>query len=63
MKANLKLTARLRGGTGGDAALAAQLVRALGGLKGPIMKVAQLMATIPDLLPPEYAADRVRQPP
>src|SRR5215510_14164137 len=30
---------------------------ALGGLKGPIMKVAQLMATIPDLLPPEYAAE------
>ena len=26
----------------------------LGGLKGPIMKVAQLMATIPDVLPPEY---------
>ena len=30
---------------------------ALGGLKGPIMKVAQLMATIPDLLPPEYAEE------
>src|SRR5262249_19762318 len=28
---------------------------ALGGLKGPIMKVAQLLATIPDALPPEYA--------
>ena len=26
-------------------------------LKGPLMKVAQLMATIPDLLPPEYAAE------
>ena len=34
---------------------AAELTAALGGLKGPIMKVAQLMATIPDLLPPEYA--------
>src|ERR1700680_4145233 len=34
---------------------AAQLAAALGGLKGPIMKVAQLMATVPDLLPPEYA--------
>ena len=33
---------------------AAELTAALGGLKGPIMKVAQLMATIPDLLPPEY---------
>jgi len=35
---------------------AAALAAALGGLKGPIMKVAQLMATIPDALPPEYAA-------
>src|SRR5271155_1633605 len=26
-------------------------------LKGPLMKVAQLMATIPDLLPPEYATE------
>src|SRR5215204_5997628 len=34
---------------------AAELARALGGLKGPIMKVAQLLATIPDALPPEYA--------
>ncbi|WP_369807109.1 ABC1 kinase family protein [Ancylobacter radicis] len=39
--------------TGNAAALAA----ALGGLKGPIMKVAQLMATIPDALPPEYATE------
>ena len=28
---------------------------ALGNIKGPLMKVAQLSATIPDLLPPEYA--------
>lgn len=34
---------------------AAALTAALGGLKGPIMKVAQLIATIPDALPPEYA--------
>src|SRR5690606_30172051 len=34
---------------------AAQLAAALGGLKGPLMKVAQLMSTIPDALPPEYA--------
>ena len=27
----------------------------LGNIKGPLMKVAQLSATIPDLLPPEYA--------
>ena len=36
---------------------AAELAAALGGLKGPIMKVAQLMATIPDLLPPEYTTE------
>jgi predicted unusual protein kinase regulating ubiquinone biosynthesis (AarF/ABC1/UbiB family) len=29
----------------------------LGGLKGPIMKVAQLIATIPDVVPPEYATE------
>ncbi len=33
---------------------AAELSRALGGLKGPLMKVAQLLATIPDGLPDEY---------
>jgi predicted unusual protein kinase regulating ubiquinone biosynthesis (AarF/ABC1/UbiB family) len=27
----------------------------LGGLKGPMMKVAQFLSTIPDALPPEYA--------
>src|SRR5881398_2358587 len=36
---------------------AIELAAALGGLKGPIMKVAQLMATIPDLLPPEYVTE------
>src|SRR5437588_6118427 len=36
---------------------AIELAAALGGLKGPIMKVAQLMATIPDALPSEYAAE------
>ncbi|HUI98280.1 MAG TPA: AarF/ABC1/UbiB kinase family protein, partial [Xanthobacteraceae bacterium] len=35
---------------------AIELAAALGGLKGPIMKVAQMLATIPDALPPEYAA-------
>ncbi|MSO71655.1 MAG: AarF/ABC1/UbiB kinase family protein [Alphaproteobacteria bacterium] len=35
---------------------AEQLKTALGGLKGPLMKVAQILATIPDALPPEYAA-------
>ncbi len=36
---------------------ASDLAAALGGLKGPIMKVAQLMATVPDLLPPEYVEE------
>ena len=36
---------------------AESLAAALGGLKGPLMKVAQLLSTIPDLLPPEYAAE------
>ena len=30
---------------------------ALGGLKGPLMKAAQMFATVPDLLPPEFAAE------
>ena len=29
---------------------------ALGGLKGPLMKVAQILSTVPDALPAEYAA-------
>src|SRR6266545_2115608 len=33
---------------------------ARGGLKGAIMKVAQLLATIPDALPPEYVAELQR---
>jgi predicted unusual protein kinase regulating ubiquinone biosynthesis (AarF/ABC1/UbiB family) len=48
---------RLFGGSDRDASNAAVLAQALGGLKGPIMKVAQLLATIPDLIPPEYAAE------
>lgn len=36
---------------------AAELRAALGGLKGPLMKVAQMLATIPDALPAEYAAE------
>ena len=39
---------------------AAALRAALGGLKGPLMKVAQMLATIPDALPQEYA-DELRQ--
>jgi predicted unusual protein kinase regulating ubiquinone biosynthesis (AarF/ABC1/UbiB family) len=56
------VAARMAGGRlfGADApgrTNAAALAQALGGLKGPIMKVAQLMATIPDALPPEYAEE------
>jgi predicted unusual protein kinase regulating ubiquinone biosynthesis (AarF/ABC1/UbiB family) len=36
---------------------AADLREALGGLKGPIMKVAQILSTIPDALPTEYAEE------
>ncbi|MDV7339569.1 AarF/ABC1/UbiB kinase family protein [Terasakiella sp. A23] len=36
---------------------AQELRKALGGLKGPIMKVAQIMATIPDALPEEFAKE------
>jgi predicted unusual protein kinase regulating ubiquinone biosynthesis (AarF/ABC1/UbiB family) len=42
------------------AANAFELAAALGGLKGPIMKVAQLLATIPDALPPEYANELIK---
>lgn len=39
------------------AAHAEDLRQVLGGLKGPLMKVAQILTTIPDALPPEYAAE------
>lgn len=51
---------RLFGREGNEANNAAVLAQALGGLKGPIMKVAQLLATIPDLIPPEYATELQR---
>ena len=45
-------------GLKGDRAAHADDLRAiLGGLKGPLMKVAQFLSTIPDALPPEYAAE------
>jgi len=34
---------------------AEDLKEALGHLKGPLMKIAQILATVPDMLPPEYA--------
>ena len=36
---------------------AIELKTLLGGLKGPLMKVAQLLSSIPDALPREYAAE------
>src|SRR5215470_17707815 len=36
---------------------AADLKAALGGIKGPLMKVAQLLATIPEALPKEYVQE------
>ncbi len=37
--------------------LARQLKDALGGLKGPLMKVGQILSTIPDFLPDEFTAE------
>ena len=48
---------RLFGMTTDDNRNAAELAAALGGLKGPMMKVAQLLSTIPEALPPEYARE------
>ncbi len=39
------------------AAHAEDLKTVLGGLKGPLMKVAQILSTVPDVLPAEYAAE------
>jgi len=36
---------------------AIELKDALGGLKGPLMKVAQILSTVPDALPKEYALE------
>ena len=47
----------LFGGDSADARNAKALKAALGGLKGPLMKAAQMFATVPDLLPPEFAAE------
>ena len=51
---------RLIGTQGGRGGNAFALAAALGGLKGPIMKVAQLLATIPDALPAEYANELMK---
>lgn len=48
---------RVFGGDDSDERMARALAEALGRSKGPLMKVAQLMSTIPDLLPAEYARE------
>lgn len=48
---------RMLGAEKGSAAEGQLLAEALGNLKGPLMKVAQLLATIPDALPAGYAAE------
>ncbi len=48
---------RLFAGGDADARNARAIKEALGGLKGPLMKAAQMFATVPDLLPPEFAKE------
>jgi len=48
---------RLFGRESDQAELAAELRGVLGNLKGPVMKVAQILATIPEALPREFAAE------
>ena len=52
--------ARLLGGGGTPGSHAVALAQALGGLKGPVMKAAQMMAGVPGLLPADYA-DELRK--
>jgi len=48
-------TSALMGGDKSDERIARALAAALGRSKGPLMKVAQMVSTIPDFLPPDYA--------
>ncbi|MEP0708468.1 MAG: AarF/ABC1/UbiB kinase family protein [Parvibaculum sp.] len=49
--------ARLFGLDQVDGRTAKELKAALGGLKGPIMKVAQMIATVPEMVPAEFASE------
>ncbi len=40
-----------------EAVYAQKLRQSFGGLKGPFMKMAQFLATVPDALPPEFATE------
>src|SRR4026208_1925696 len=53
---------RLLGAEKGSTAEGQLLAETLGNLKGPLMKVAQLLATIPDALPSAYAAELIQLP-
>jgi predicted unusual protein kinase regulating ubiquinone biosynthesis (AarF/ABC1/UbiB family) len=48
---------KLTGGSMNQEKHARDLKAALGGLKGPVMKLAQILSTIPDAVPPEYARE------
>ena len=48
---------RLLGRRANVAAEALALKTVLGALKGPLMKVGQILSTVPDLLPPEYTTE------
>lgn len=50
-------TQRLIGGEASERTIATALRQALGKTRGPLMKVAQILATIPDFLPAEYAQE------
>jgi len=50
-------TSRLFGMDQDRGAQAEALRAILGGLKGPLMKVAQILATVPDVLPQEFTAE------
>ncbi|MBO6521495.1 MAG: AarF/ABC1/UbiB kinase family protein [Rhodospirillales bacterium] len=39
---------------------AREIQMALGGLKGPLMKVAQILSTVPDVLPEEYTKELIK---
>src|SRR3954467_10660534 len=53
-------TKRVLGRTQDHDRNALDIAAALGGLKGPIMKVAQLLATIPDAVPAAYAGELMK---
>ena len=45
------------GGEDNHPEMAKALTQVLGDLKGPFLKVAQILSTIPDMLPPEYSQE------